>query len=361
MGEKTEQPTPKKLRDARKRGEVAASRQLTSFVVFVGLLASLWLGARFIFRHLAGILEQAILAPGAIRADPGRPSPPGVQSMLHDAAWITGLLLAVGIGSAVLAGALQTRGVFSFTPLTPKFERINPAQGLRKLFSTRQLFELGKVLTKIALLAGAVSWSLARSLDSVLKMAYAPVTDLLSVSGDIVLSLMTSAALVYALDAAFDYAHQFHEFMKGQRMSIEEVRREFRDAEGDPHLKSQRRSTARELVEERMLDRVPSASVVIANPTHVCVALYYVPGETALPRVVAKGVDAVALRIRSAARRAAVPVFEDPPLARRLFCDVALDAYITDSLIDPIAAAFRWARQAAARPAPAAGTQTEAS
>jgi type III secretion protein U len=141
------------------------------------------------------------------------------------------------------------------------------------------------------------------------------------------------------------YAHQFREFMKRQKMSVEELRRDYRDTEGDPRLKGRRRAVAREMVfHQTMMSRLSSASVVVVNPTHVSVALYYVPGKTPLPRVVATGVDALALKIRAQAEREGVPVLEDPPLARTLFRDVALDEYIKEELIDSVAAVFRWAR-----------------
>jgi len=271
--------------------------------------------------------------------------------MLHDALWVVTPLLAIGLGGAVLMGALQTRGVFSVTPITPKFERINPGQGLKNLFSTRQLFELVKMLVKTALLMALLIASIANSLDTLIKMVYAPAADLLRVSGSIILILMAWAAAIYALGAAVDYGHQYHEFMKQQKMSIDEVRRELRDTEGDAHIKARRRSTARELALSKMIGRVSSSSVVVANPSHVSVALYYEQGETDLPRVVAKGVDATALKIRAEAERGKVPVLEDPPLARRLFRDVALDQYINEDLIDAIAAVFRWARQVDSRAA----------
>jgi len=270
-----------------------------------------------------------------------------VQSIAEDLFWILAPVLGLYVGCAVLIGGLQTRGLVSLTPIIPKFERINPAQGLRKLFSTRQLFELGKMLLKTALLTGMLAWCVILALQPLVKMVYAPAGDLLRISGSLVWQLMGWAALIYAIGAALDYAHQFHEFMKQQKMSTDDLRRDFRDREGDPLIKGRRRAIAREVA---FSDRLSAASVVVVNPTHVSVALQYTSGKTPLPRVVVKGLDAMALRIRTEAERQGVPILQDAPLARKLFREVSLDHYINEDLIDVVAAAFRWARQVDRRP-----------
>jgi type III secretion protein U len=267
-----------------------------------------------------------------------------------DMFWALVPFCALGGAAAILVGALQARGAFSFTPIVPKFERINPALGLRNLLSTRQLFELGKMLLKLTLLIAVLAYVVMASLDGLVKMVYAPAAELLHLAGALTLRLMVYAGAIYAISAALDYVHQRYEFLKSQRMSTEDLRREYRESEGHPQIRARRRSIAREAAFANVATRVTAASVVVVNPTHVSVALYYVPGETALPRVIAKGVDALALRIRTAAALAGVPVLEDAPLARRLFREVALDSYINEDLIDVIAAAFRWARQVDRRP-----------
>jgi type III secretion protein U len=341
MSEKKYQPTQKKLRDARKQGEVVRSRELTSLAAFVALWICLWVGGGYWWWHLTHIANRAIAA-----ADPtfGRSWIEDVQSLALDMAWILGPLLGVGVAAVVLVGALQTRGLISFAPLVPKFERINPAQRLRNLFSTRQLFELGKMLVKTLLLLGVLFYCIRGSLDSLARTAYAPAGDLLPIAAALIWRLMGGIAVVFAVGAALDYAHQFYEFMKKHRMSIEELRRDHRDTEGDPHTKRRRRALARELLLSPVIGSPPAPSVVIANPTHVSVALYYERGKTPLPRVVAKGLDAAALQIRANAERDGVPVLEDPPLARKLFREVATGQYINEESIDAVAAVFRWVR-----------------
>jgi type III secretion protein U len=229
-------------------------------------------------------------------------------------------------------------------PITPKFERINPGRGLRELISTRHLFELGKMLVKTTLLLAMLFSFIVTLLDSLVKAVYVPADDLLHVAALHAWHLMGWAALIYVLSAALDYAHQYYEFMKQQKMSVEELRHERREVDGDPRMKNRRLAIAREAILNPLTSRLVPASVVVVNPTHVAVALYYAAGKTPLPRVVAKGVDALARRIRAQAEREGVPVLEQPPLARRLFREVEVNHYISEALIDDVAAVFRLVR-----------------
>jgi type III secretion protein U len=351
MSEKKHKPTRKHLKDAQKRGEIARSREFTTFGAFVAICVFLWLGARSMIDHIIDIAERAIQAPRQLHGDTARIWLPEMQQMALDMLWALLPLCGVAAAAAILVGALQSRGTFSLTPIVPKLERISPANGLRNLFSTRQLFELGKMILKMTLLLTVLAYVVMTSLDPLVKMVHAPASDLLRLAGVLTLRLMLFAGLIFAISAVIDYVHQRYEFLKSHRMSIEDLRREHREMEGHPQIRAGRRSIAREAAFANVAARVTSASVVVVNPTHVSVALYYASGETALPRVIAKGVDALALRIRTEAALAGVPVLEDPPLARRLFREVALDSYINEDLIDAIAVAFRWARQVDRRPA----------
>jgi type III secretion protein U len=345
MSEKTQKPTPKKLRDARKRGEIVRSRELSSLGAFAGLWISLGLGGAYLAKHLASIVEQAITA-GTLAPDRGVQSwLPPLQSLARDMSWILAPLLIASVSCAALIGALQTRGMISGDPITPKFERINPGEGLRRLFSTRQLIELAKMLVKTGLLMGMLLVYLSRAVDPLAKAVYSSAPSLLSIGATLAWRLMGWAAAIYVIGAVLDYAHQYYEFIKRQRMSIEELRRDLRETEGDPLIKHRRRVIGRELVFGALKNRISSASVVVVNPTHVSVALHYLPGRAELPRVIAKGVDGLALQIRTQAELEGVPILEDPPLARKLFREVGLDHYISEELIDVVAAAFRWARQ----------------
>jgi type III secretion system FlhB-like substrate exporter len=226
--------------------------------------------------------------------------------------------------------------MISADPITPKFERINPGEGLRRLFSTRQLIELAKMLVKMGLLMGMLLVYLSQAVDPLAKAVYSSAPSLLSIGATLAWRLMGWAAAIYVIGAVLDYAHQYYEFIKRQRMSIEELRRDLRETEGDPLIKHRRRVIGRELVFGALKNRISSASVVVVNPTHVSVALHYLPGRAELPRVIAKGVDGLALQIRTQAELEGVPILEDPPLARKLFREVGLDHYISVNQADQI-------------------------
>jgi len=248
VSEKTQKATPHKLREALKRGEVTKSRELTSLASYIATVTLLWTAAEPFGKRLMSVVERAVVAPGLRFEANGATLVIEAQAMIRDAAWIVLPLLLIGIAAAAIVGGLQAKGVFSFEPIMPKFEHIDPAKGLKNLFSTRQVFELAKTLLKTALLTAALAWVIAASLDFMLKMVYTPAADLLRTGGSVIFMLLRWAAVIYAICAGLDYAHQYYEFMKQQRMSIEDVRRELRDDEGDPLIRSQRRSSARQIV-----------------------------------------------------------------------------------------------------------------
>ena len=346
MSEKQHKPTPRRLREARKRGEVAHSRELNSLASFVAVWVCLWLGAGYVWRHLARIVDHAAMATDPVVGI--EPWQRHAQGVFLDLLWVILPFLGVSVVCTVLVGGLQTRGMVSMQPIVPKFERIDPGQGFRNLFTVRQLFELGKMLVKTALLLALLVYFISAALGTIVKEVYAPVADVLQMGSVLVWRLMGWAAVIYAVTAVLDYAHQQYEFMKKHKMSTEELRRDRQETDGNPLIKRRRRDLGRDLGRKKIsrdpLGQIAPASVVVANPTHVAVALYYAAGTTPLPRVVAKGADAMALRIRAHAERTGVPVLEDRPLARQLFREVEVGHYINEELIDAVAGVFRWLR-----------------
>src|SRR5580700_8226002 len=197
MSEKTQKPTPKKLRDARKRGEVVRSRELSSVAGFGALWVSLWLGSAFFLKHLVSIVQQAIGA-GQLAVVPGvQPWLLPLQSIERDLFWIVLPLFMIAVSGVALVAVLQTRGMISAEPITPKFERINPGEGLRKLFSIRQLIELAKMLFKTSLLMGVLAFCVSSSLDPLAKAVYMPAADQLSVGATLAWRLMGWAGAIY--------------------------------------------------------------------------------------------------------------------------------------------------------------------
>lgn len=340
---KTEPPTQKRLRDLRRKGHVARSADVPATVAVVGGVCFLLLAGEHMFERLNRILERA--AGADFRAlDDAHALVQWTSQMLLEVFWLTAPI-ALGLSVlAALAGFLQVGPVFSGEQVKPQLSRIDPIAGAKRVFSTRTLVDLLKLVLKAAVLAAIVWFTTRNALPTLLQ------SHLLSVSGILPLALRLIAILCwYAVAcfvaiAAFDLWFQKWQFFRRNRMSVQEVRRENKEIEGDPHIRRRRRQLHRETAEAGMLMDVRKASVVVVNPTHIAVALYYQEGETDLPVVVAKGEGDLARAIRRVAEEEGIPIVHDVDLARRLRADAPVDQYIPEELIEPVAAVLRWAR-----------------
>ncbi|BDG04358.1 EscU/YscU/HrcU family type III secretion system export apparatus switch protein [Anaeromyxobacter oryzae] len=309
-GNRTEEPTPRRLREARRRGDVGGSRELTGAAALAGGLLALAAAGPAIASGLAARLRGALAGAVSGGADPG--------AALRDAALaVLALSLpacAGALAAATLAGGLQSGWNLSLEALRPRLDRIDPARGLRRLFSGAQLAAAGLGVVKAAAL-GAVAWSWARtawpSLAALPRLDAPVLWRILPLLGGLGARLAAAAALLGLADLAL--ARRRHR--RGLRMTREEVRREHRDDEGDPTHRAERRRRHRALLDAGPVSR---ATVVVVNPTHVAVALRHDRAVDDAPHVVAKGTGREAARIRSAARRAGVPIVRDVALARAL-------------------------------------------
>jgi type III secretion protein U len=335
MSEKTEKATAKKLQDARKKGEVAKSKDATSAVVFIVLLGLLWLGGGAFMAAIQALFERAIDAPAQVSL--GKPWGLLFEQLARDAAKVVLPVLGAAVVAAMLAGAAQVRGIFSFEPMQFRLERLNPAEGLKNLFSKHQLFELLKLVVKTVVLGVALFVVIRSGLPGTVRTVYAEPAAAGMLGWKLLLWLCGVAALIYAVMSIADIGLQMFEFLERQRMSKDEVRREQRDMDGDPHVRGRRRQLAREMANGRGGAPLAKASVVLTNPTHVAVAIWYERGITELPVIVAKGLDADARWIKREARALRVPIVENPPLARQLFADVGLNEPIEDVHFEAVA------------------------
>jgi len=244
---------------------------------------------------------------------------------------------------AAIAGSFfQVGGLLAWGRLKPDVNRLNPAEGLKRVFSTRNLINLLKMLLKTALLIALVALMVRGLIDIAVKLGYLRPEGIMEAGAAALLRCFGWAAVIYALVAAIDYAHMHFEFIKSQRMSIEEVRRDYKEAEGDPITRSRRRGTYFETVYAGVADRVALASAVIYSD-RVAVALQYL-GERDLPRVIARGENEMAMQIRHFASEALVPMEFDAALAERLYDEVPLEQAIPRSLYAPVAKLLRWAQ-----------------
>jgi type III secretion protein U len=336
--EKTEEPTEKKLRDAREDGETVKSPDLSFAMLLLVSALGLSLAGPTMGQHLSALLRIAldVQSVGTTAADLRRAMGRiGIEALL--------LSIPVGVAavSAIAAVAAQIGFVISFKPLEPKFNAINPGSGLKRMFSMRSFVDLIKMTIKAIIIAAALYKTLIALMPLIVGVAYEPVPDLIQISWSALCRLFAVGGVLYLVLGVVDYGIQRWLFMRDHRMSKDEVKREFKNSEGDPQLKGKRKQIAREIVQENPDKAVAGARAVIVNPTHYAVAVRYEPDEYDLPRIVAKGVDADALEIRRMAQRHGVPIIGNPPLARALYLVPVEDA-IPESCFKAVAAVLAW-------------------
>lgn len=321
---KTEQPTDKKLDDARQKGDVPTAPEMRHAAMFAAtLVATGSLGVAAI----QSILAICVRLWGS--ADDFRVEPEGAQALITGVAgaFASALmpLLAVLTAFALLGGLMQGRPMIAWSRVKPKFSKLNPVSGAKRLFGKQAMVTFLQTLAKLLLVGGVaagLAWPHAAGIERLVGVD--PHEIGAEAFGIVMEMLRPIAALVCAL-ALFDFVWQRLSYMKRMRMSIQEIKDEHKESEGDPKIKGKIRSLQMQRAKQRMMANVPKASVVITNPTHYAVALQYDHGAMAAPVVVAKGVDAVALRIREVATGHGIPLVENRPLARALYASAELD------------------------------------
>lgn len=338
-GEKTEEPTEHKLKKAREQGQVAQSQDLTMAVSMLGVVAVLLLTADQSLDHFRSLLHSALdFADDDLTLDLLSKR---MGAMVIDALWIFGpsLLAAALFG---LIGMVSHVGVgLSFDPVKPQPDRVNPVAGFKRLFSLQSVFDLLQNVIKAAVLAFCM-WKLIEHLVPLIAgSAYQSTHAIGAIAWSAVTKLLGAALLLFVVLGPADYALKRWIFMRGQRMSFDDIRREFKEMEGDPFIHGQRMALAIELAHSDPRKSVAGANAVLVNPTHYAVAVRYRPQDCGLPVIVAKGVDEEALRIRRYAEEAGVPVFSNPPLARALH-KVGLNDTVPEELFETVAAVLRW-------------------
>jgi type III secretion protein U len=338
--EKTHKPTAKKLQDARKRGEVPKSNDVPPALVFLAVVGTLYALSDFFVGRLQQLFKHFELSV----KDPqllGR-----WQLHLERAVteWLVIVLpvLAAGLIAAVVAGLGQTRGLVSFELLKIKFEKLNPVENLKNMVSAKQFFDLLVKVLKITLLVAVIVRVLKDLVPALARSSYLPPQVLGSMMWHALFTMFGMACGVYLLIAAVDYGVQYFQFMKQQRMSFDDLKREYKDAEGDPHVKGQRRQMAAEMLEEAGQPRMAGSKVLVTNPTHFAVALGYEPGRMDVPCVLDKGSDEGALKLRQQARELGIPIFENVRLARDLYFSVPVGELIHDRMFEPVAEVLAW-------------------
>ncbi len=320
-GDKTEQATPKKRRESRRKGQIAKSQDLTAWA---GLTAGLYL-----LPPMAGRLGRAISSSfGRVRdvneSMTAEATVGLLGTSLRDAFLAVAPMVLAVLGVAMLSSVGQTGFLFTLKPIVPDFKRINPKSGLQRLFSVRSAWETLKQVLKMVIVIG-IAWPRVLALiDVLIGHGRLSLGAALPAAGGAVLGLARTVSWTVFLLSLADYAYQRSQHKRDLKMTKQEVRDEHKNTEGDGSVKARMRSMQRSMARNRMIADMSNADVVITNPTHIAVALRYDAGRGGAPRVVATGAGSLAARMRERARDAAIPVVESKPLARALWraCDV---------------------------------------
>ncbi len=327
QSQKTEEPTQRRIEEAVKKGQVAFSREVSSFLMLVVFTLTVAAFAPYLVKNLAQTLMQYIASPDAIAADPGNLSR-NLIALLKDVALLVMIPALGAVIAAILSSVLQNGFLFSTESVAPNLERLSPLQGFKRIFSTKSLAEFLKGLLKIVIV-GAISWVVIK--PYIPKLAMLPtydLSDLMAFLLVLLLKLLLGACIFMFAVSVLDYLYQRFEFMKSLRMTKQELKEEYKQTEGDPMVKGRLRQLRQQRARQRMITKVPEADVVITNPTHYAIALAYKPEKMDAPLVLAKGIDTVALKIREIAEEHEIPIVENPPLAQALFASVDIDETI---------------------------------
>lgn len=342
-GEKIHDPTPKRLSDARERGEVPQSQDVITAATYGGfLLACLSAGPaamKEVAQIGASVLDEADRLSTAMTRNGAAP----LAALIADTAWAMAPFVLLPAGAAVLAVLAQNALTFAPQKLEPKLSRLNPLATLGHKFGREGLFEFAKSAVKLTIVSVVLGLFLTSRLPEIVHAA--DLSPALSTARlmDLSISFLCLVLLISAVIGVIDLLWQRAQFIHRNRMSRQELIDEFKQSEGDPHMKAQRRQRGEEIATNRMLLDVPRSDVIVVNPQHYAVALRWDRAAGTAPVCVAKGVDAVAARIREKAAEAGIPVHRDPPTARALFATVDIGQEIRPEHYRAVAAAIRFA------------------
>ena len=341
-GEKTEEPTQKKLTDARNEGQVAKSKEVSSAFEMLAafLLFRFW--AEHMGTNFVGVMRDLYSQiPAYVRLYDGR-----IQATSFRSLFVEALLrilqtilpfLLVGFLVAFIANLLQVKWKITTKPLQPKFNKLNPVSGFKRIFSKNSLVELFKSLLKLTLIGYVVYDYLKKNMPPIFQIYDLSLNQGIVLVGSLVINLGIRISLFYMLIAAADLVYQKRKFKMDMKMTKQEVKDEYKNQEGDPQIKSRQRQRMMEASRRRMMSNLPQADVVITNPTHFAVAIKYEPEVYDAPYVVAKGADYLAQKIKDVAKENHIEIVENKPLARMLYANVDVGSVVPPELYQAVA------------------------
>lgn len=341
-GEKTEPATAKKLKDAREEGQVAKSKELSAAVDLIVLFLVLKIFISYIGENLISVFPTIYnKIPDIINDSAGGMTIFSATTIINNTMLVILQILApvliIGVICCILINIFQVGWKVTAKPMQPKGSKINPISGFKRIFSKDSLFELVKSIAKIVLIL-YVAYTSVKSHQNDLFLLYdIPLLQVIILVGNIVIDAGLKIALVYLVVGIVDWLYQKHKFKEEMKMTKQEVKDEYKNTEGNPEIKGRQRSKMREVSQRRMMQNLPTADVVITNPTHLSVAIKYDADQNSAPVVIAKGEDFLAMKIREIARENNIEIVENKPLARMLYANVDIGAEVPPELYQAVA------------------------
>ena len=342
--EKTEEPTSKRLEDARKKGQIARSREFNTFVMLMTSAVLLLSLGRQMANGLLELMRSQFQISRAVIFDPTSPIIHLKHAMIEGVTLIAPFV-AVMVAAAIIAPLALGGWVFSWSAIEPKFSKLNPIAGIARMFAVHGLIELVKALLKVLLVSGIAVLLGKHYLNDQLRLGDEPIGQAIGHALDIIgmSFLILCASLI--LVVAFDVPYQLWDYTKKLKMTLQEIKDEAKESEGSPEVKARQRRAQMSMAQNRMMAEVPNADVIITNPSHYAVALKYDMKSGGAPQLVAKGLDLIAAQIRSLAAGAKVPMVASPPLARALYYSTEINKEIPKGLYLAVAQVLAYVYQ----------------
>lgn len=339
MSEKTEKPTPKKIRDARQKGQVAQSKEIVSASLLAAIFLFFWAMSDFYLSNFQALVEL-------INSIWGVEFRSAMENMLQGVFWLSVKMVApiviLVFFIAIISNISQVGPLLSFESVKPDIKKINPVEGAKKLFSKKSLFEVLKSIIKILLLGGIIFYLITSHINDFMQVPACGIGCFLPFIGSIMFKLILSATVTFSIIAVVDFIFQKAQHTKQLMMSKDEVIREYKETEGDPQIKGKRKQIHQEMLNEEIKPRVKSSTAIVVNPTHVAVGIYYEKGIVDLPVITLMETDAKAKMIKKIAREEGIPIMENIPLARGLLANAEVDRFIPSDFIQPIVEVLKW-------------------
>ena len=335
-GDRTEDPTARRLQKAREEGDAARSIEVPAAGVLLAATAYLFLNGGSLATQLKTLFASGfVFDHGIVHAGPILPAI--LAEHIAQGFLVILPLLAITLAAAITASGLTGGYLFSINSAAPNFAKLSIFSGLKRMFGARALVELTKAALKLLIVFSTVAWVVGDNLDALMQLGAMSIDPALAAASELIARAAIVISLSFVLIALIDATYQRHEFKKRMRMSKQEVRDEMKDIEGRPEVRAQIRRRQREMATSRMMERIKDADVVITNPEHFAVALSYDPSKDGAPVLLAKGIDSLAFRIVQEAKNAGIHTFQAPPLARALYFTTKLEQSIHEDLYFAVA------------------------